>query len=504
MSQRPRFAFKSKKDSKPQQSIKNFFGSSNSSGVTGGTKKRSSSSPLSKASEGSSYDKRPRYTNASLENAAAWPDICISDSEEDEAEEEPNNLNGGDKTKSIGCLRGGAGSEGKERLLSDVFGSASPSLPAGGGGRVNPWSDDSSNLGDVETGAANFELDLDSSSGGEVVTSPARSPAPPFSPVLSVKRRAAAGPAVQQAGAGGGDELWGEPPPFSPGGESEEDQDCGVEAGWAEATQSDEDLALAAGDCDGEMRLQAVPAQQEARLSTNSGGRDLSAAVEAAELLASRPGGGQEQYRQLCAATAEIFLNLPAAALPVQLQTGADRVRAALRQLRRDGAATQTELMPVTPLAEHTNQDSISYPGTALDNAPSPAPNHASVPKIGSAPGNFVAGARDDGSDPLLSREDLPHSARVRRLMRERFGIRGWRPNQLQAVNCALAGRDTFILMPTGGGKSLCYQLPAVLAPGTTVVVSPLISLIHDQVQANLSKNIEIFRIICLVMYQLL
>ena len=490
MSQRPKFAFKFNKDSKPQPSIKNFFGSSNSFAATGGSKKRPSSSPLPKASEGSSNGKRPRYTNASLENAAAWPDISISDSEEDE--EDPNNLKGGDETKSIGCLRGGAGLEGKERLLSEVFGSASPSLPAGGGGGVNPWSDDSSNVGDVESGAANFELDLDSSSGGEVVTSPARSPAPPFSPVLSNKRRAAASPAAQHAGAGGGDELWGEPPPFSPGEseEDEEDQGCRVEAGWAEATQSDEDLALAAGDCDGEMRLQAVPSQQEAGLSTSSGDRDLAAAVGAAELLAGRPGGGPEQYRQLCAAAAEIFLNLPAAALPVQLQAGADRVRAALRQLRRDGAATQTEAMPVTPLCKNTNQDIISHPGPALDHALSPAPIHASVSMIGSAPGNFVAGARDDGSDPLLSREDLPHSARVRRLMRERFGIRGWRPNQLQAVNCALAGRDTFILMPTGGGKSLCYQLPAVVTPGTTVVVSPLISLIHDQVQAKLFQKL--------------
>jgi ATP-dependent DNA helicase RecQ len=75
--------------------------------------------------------------------------------------------------------------------------------------------------------------------------------------------------------------------------------------------------------------------------------------------------------------------------------------------------------------------------------------------------------------------------------LRERFGYTTFNPGQEEVVNRVLSGQDTLAILATGAGKSLCYQLPALMLPGTTVVVSPLIALMKDQLDMLEARGVH-------------
>ncbi|EOD12459.1 hypothetical protein EMIHUDRAFT_52545, partial [Emiliania huxleyi CCMP1516] len=89
------------------------------------------------------------------------------------------------------------------------------------------------------------------------------------------------------------------------------------------------------------------------------------------------------------------------------------------------------------------------------------------------------ASTRTEAMEGAIGSED-----RLVEAARRIFGHRSFRPMQRRVIEAAMRGEDVFVLLPTGGGKSLCFQLPAVLSRGVTVVVSPLLALIQDQVTA--------------------
>jgi len=97
----------------------------------------------------------------------------------------------------------------------------------------------------------------------------------------------------------------------------------------------------------------------------------------------------------------------------------------------------------------------------------------------------------------LWDKADFPWSADVEHVRSTLFGIQSFRPLQLEVINAVLSGMDCMVIMPTGGGKSLCFQLPAFITEGFTLVVSPLLSLMEDQLMALQQLNIHEASLLC-------
>jgi ATP-dependent DNA helicase RecQ len=112
---------------------------------------------------------------------------------------------------------------------------------------------------------------------------------------------------------------------------------------------------------------------------------------------------------------------------------------------------------------------------TTVMPSPNPSPYAKSAPRKNIS----RSGSRKHRVFPTISESD---ASLLEETLHETFGIVDLRPGQQEVIESVLQGRDTLAIMPTGAGKSLCYQLPALKMPGTTIVVSPLISLMKDQV----------------------
>ena len=95
----------------------------------------------------------------------------------------------------------------------------------------------------------------------------------------------------------------------------------------------------------------------------------------------------------------------------------------------------------------------------------------------------MIAAPRALLSAPARNSTSFGTLVEARAVLRDRFGYPDFRAPQIRAVEAVLSGRDALVVLPTGGGKSLCYQVPALVRGGLTVVISPLISLMKDQVE---------------------
>src|SRR5476651_141031 len=106
----------------------------------------------------------------------------------------------------------------------------------------------------------------------------------------------------------------------------------------------------------------------------------------------------------------------------------------------------------------------------------------ATITKKASPKPAAKAGKQEVAPKKAAKKTEITHSYDIDAALEKYFGFREFKGTQEKCINSLLNGKDTFVIMPTGGGKSLCYQLPAMIMPGCAIIVSPLIALMKNQV----------------------
>ncbi|KAK4739629.1 hypothetical protein R3W88_003326 [Solanum pinnatisectum] len=134
---------------------------------------------------------------------------------------------------------------------------------------------------------------------------------------------------------------------------------------------------------------------------------------------------------------------------------------------------------------DNWNSSSLSFDATGgYGLSTAPVEREPYIPKYLEV--NYI----DGSNDKKWSSRDFPWTKKLEANNKKVFGNHSFRPNQREVINATMSGNDVFVLMPTGGGKSLTYQLPGLICPGITLVISPLVSLIQDQIMHLLQVNI--------------
>jgi DNA topoisomerase III len=187
----------------------------------------------------------------------------------------------------------------------------------------------------------------------------------------------------------------------------------------------------------------------------------------------------------------EVVGRVPRSLPPLAGESGS-AARASERGAGKGPSSAKTK-QPATASARAAKPTPSSAPTTAPISAPTTAPTSASVPISGPS--------LSPGPRPVAPPRPAPRAPaaasplELQTLLRERFGFDSFRPHQQAVCEAAAAGEDVLLVMPTGAGKSLCYQLPGLARGGTTLVVSPLIALMEDQVTRLQSLGLHAERI---------